>query len=579
MIRDTAVATSRELLDVLEARGVKNFFVSPGSRNTPLLIGLEARSNLRKFIINDERTAAFAALGYSLASKQPVALVCTSGTALYNYAPAIAEAFYQHIPIIVITADRPSQWIDQDDSQTLKQYGALQKIVKRSFDIHADAGSATKCASNLFASEMEWYANRVANEAVTEAQSAPSGPVHVNMQFADSLSTTVEKDAEPPRIVETIRGENILSKTTLCMLAERLATKRVLVVAGYMQPDSKLNRALTRFAALPNVAIMCETISNLHLEPECHMIDSLLTHINDEELKELHPDVVITIGGALISRLLKEFLRHSDITQHWAIAETPISADCMQRLSLHIDANPARFFSGLAGVLSHHESTPAFGYRDYVRGLREKAMKSADEYIRASTWSELKALDIFFRKLPLRYNLFISNGTCIRYAQLLTTKMPHACYCNRGVSGIDGGNATALGAALAYKGTTLLLTGDMSFSYCPEILQLVNQDADLRIVVVNNSGGGIFRFIKTTRDLDIREQYFCSDPKLPLRQIANAYGWVYLRACNEQELEISLDKLFETPRSILEIRADAQLSAETLIKYLKNDRLENRKGI
>ena len=114
MIRDTAVATSREVLSVLEARGVINFFVSPGSRNTPLIVGLEARESLRKFIINDERTAAFAALGYSLASKEPVALVCTSGTALYNYAPAIAEAYYQHIPIIVITADRPSQWIDQE---------------------------------------------------------------------------------------------------------------------------------------------------------------------------------------------------------------------------------------------------------------------------------------------------------------------------------------------------------------------------------------------------------------------------------------------------------------------------------
>lgn len=572
MIRDTAVATSREVLSVLEARGVINFFVSPGSRNTPLIVGLEARESLRKFIINDERTAAFAALGYSLASKEPVALVCTSGTALYNYAPAIAEAYYQHIPIIVITADRPSQWIDQDDSQTLKQSGALQKIVKRSFDIHADAGAGSKCASNIFASEMEWHANRVANEAVTVALSRTPGPVHINMQFADPLNAIREMEPVQPRIVETLRGENILSKNTLNMLAEKLVSKRVLVVAGYMPPDSKLNRALAKFSALPNVAIMCETISNLHLDKECYMIDSLLTHISEAELKQLQPDVVITIGGALISRILKEFLRHSNNTEHWTIAESSISADCMQRLSLHIDASPTRFFSGMAGAMKQHGDmggTYTIGYRDYVKGLREKALCYSKEFIRSCAWTELKALDMFFRRLPERYNLFLSNGTCIRYAQLLTSKIPHASYCNRGVSGIDGGNSTAYGVALAYKGTTILLTGDMSFSYCPEILQLVDCNADLRIVVINNSGGGIFRFIKTTRNLDMREHYFCSDPKLPLKHLAKAYGWEYLHADDAQELDASLDKLFETPRSLLEICADAQLSAETLIKYLK----------
>lgn len=572
MIQDTGIDNAREILDVLEARGVRTFFISPGSRNTPLLIGLDARKSIRKFIINDERTAAFAALGYSLASQEPSALVCTSGTAMYNYSPAIAEAYYQHVPLIVITADRPAQWIDQDDSQTLRQYGAIDKIVKRSFDIHADAGAGSKCTSNLFDTEKEWYVNRVANEAVTIATSPTCGPVHINMQFADPLNVITDHTPRNIRIVETMRGENKLSKQELHQLAKRIADKRILVVAGYMPPCHSLNRALARFSSLPNVAVMCETISNLHLGAESFMIDSLLTQITKEELITIRPDVTITIGGALVSRMLKEFLRKNEGSEHWSLSQTDIPADCMQRLSLHIDADPATFFTGMAGAIRSMQrdmQDMTVKYNHDVSHLRAKANARNECAIRESRWSELKALDILFGRLPESYNLFVSNGTCIRYAQLLTRNAPHASWCNRGVSGIDGGNATAFGASLAYKGTTLLLTGDMSFAYCPEIMQLKDIGGDMRIAVVNNSGGGIFRFIRTTRQLDIREGYFCNDPKLPLEKLADAYGWNYRCACNVSELEDAMSYLTATPHTILEIKVDAQASAETLIKYME----------
>lgn len=569
--QDTGVDNAREILDVLEARGVKTFFISPGSRNTPLLIGLEARTGIKKYIINDERTAAFSALGYSLASQEPAALVCTSGTAMYNYSPAIAEAFYQHVPLIAITADRPAQWIDQDDSQTLRQYGALDKIVKRSFDIHADAGVGSKCASDLFGTEKEWYANRVANEAVTIATSPTCGPVHINMQFANPLNLLTDYSPHNLRIVETVRGENRLSKQTLQLLAERIADKHVLVVAGYMPPCRSLNSAIAEFSSLPNVAVMCETISNLHLGAESFMIDSLLTQISDRELVSLRPDIIITIGGALVSRMLKEFLRKNEGSEHWSLSQTEIPADCMQRLSLHIDADPAKFFSDMAGFVKSIQKDvikPAPTYNYSVSQLRTRAAAKTDLFIHESGWSELKALDILFCSIPENYNLFVSNGTCIRYAQLLTRSAQHACWCNRGVSGIDGSNATAFGASLAYHGTTLLLTGDMSFAYCPEILQLKNMGGDLRIVIVNNSGGGIFRFIKTTRELDIREKYFCNAPGLPLQGLADIYGWHYRSASGIAELQDAIAYLIATPRTILEIKVDAQTSAETLIKYM-----------
>lgn len=573
MNQDTDISNARELIDVLAAQGVKTFFISPGSRNTPLLTALSARDRLRKHIINDERMSGFAALGYSLVRREPTALICTSGTALYNYAPAIAEAYYQHIPLIVISADRPAQWIDQDDSQTLRQNGALRNIVKRSYDVHCDAGATSECRNAEFGSEKEWYVNRTANEAFLTATTGIPGPVHINMQFANPLNGLREYGERRPRLVRCIASDKRLARKELEELAEEARDKRILVVAGFMQPDAALNKAISRFAALPNVAVICETISNLHLQGKPYMADSLLSHLSDGDKERLCPDIVITVGGALVSRMLKEFIRKSARTQHWTLADTDVSVDCMQRLTLHIEASPAAFFSGMAGALRKaltakaERGSLAVTYAEDVEKMKRTAYASGRARINGAPWSELKALDRIFSRIPSSYNLFLSNGTCVRYAQLLMTRLPHACYCNRGVSGIDGTNATALGGAIAYKGTTLLITGDMSFAYCPEVMQMRSLGGDLRIIVMNNSGGGIFRFIPTTRDLSIREEYFCSDPELPVEKLAEAYGWTYLRATNEKELDTALSRFAATPASLLEIKVDKDISARTLIDY------------
>ena len=571
---DTANANAREVLDVLAARGVETFFVSPGSRNAPLLIGLESRRQLKKICIPDERTAAFAALGHSLVSRKPVALACTSGTALYDYSPAVAEAYYQHVPLIVVTADRPSQWIGQDDSQTLHQFGALSKIVKRSFDIYSDAGACTDCPGELFADEREWYANRVANEAFITATTGLPGPVHINMQFADPLGAVAEKTVREPRLVEYVPAEGRLSKNHMEMLAARVKGKRILVVAGFMPPQHSLHKALARFVSLPNVALMSETISNLHLGVYCHMVDTLLSRLTTEETKEIEPDIVITIGGALVSRMLKEFLRRCDRAEHWTLDDTDVSADCLQRLTLHADCEPAAFFSGMAGAVRRLQkqeglSGDALHYGAKVSGLQRRKYAESREELGKAPWSELKALAQVFDWIPEDYNLFLSNGTVIRYAQILSSRLPHGSYCNRGVSGIDGSNATALGCAMAYKGTTLLITGDMSFAYCPEVMGLASLGGDLRIILVNNSGGGIFRFIKTTRDLPMREKCFCAPHDLPAKELAEAYGWRYRKAADEEELTAALACLKGNANTLVEITADKETSATALIGFLK----------
>lgn len=577
-MKDTASETTRILLDVMERHGVRNIVLSPGSRNAPLLISCSQREKLKKIVIPDERTAAFIALGMASVSGEPVALACTSGTALYNYAPAVAEAFYRNIPLIVISADRPSQWIDQDDSQTLVQFGALERIVKGSFNLPVDS-TRQGCANRKYRSEGEWFANRTANEAMMLAKHGIPGPVHINLQLDTPLGAMTERPevAIPEdygeRIIRNIENPSGLPPHMMDSLAETLHDKKIMLVAGFMSPSDAMNRAVKRFAALPNVTVLAETLSNLHIQGDPYLIDGLLTRLDAGRKEMLRPDIVISIGGALVSRMLKEYLRGSTGTVHWTLGDTPAGRDVFQRLATHIDVAPERFLYSIAGYMERHarksgSDVPAYG--DAWRCARNEILPAYGNELKACGWSELKAVNMLCNSLEgSDCNLFLSNGTAVRYAQLCTHRLPHACYGNRGVSGIDGTNATAYGAALEYAGTTVLLTGDMSFMYCPQILQYDTKKADLRIVVINNSGGGIFRFIAPTRSLEMREEYFCAPSDPNVADLAGVYGWNYLRAGSEEEMRECLERLLKTPRSILEVCVDGEYSARLLRDFLR----------
>lgn len=571
---DTGNGNCRELIDVLMAQGVDTIVLSPGSRNAPLLIAASARSRLRKVIINDERAAAFTALGISMVSRKPVAIACTSGTALYNYSPAIAEAYYQRLPLIVITADRPAQWIDQDDSQTLHQFEALDKIVKRSYDIYEETGMTAKCRNGEFENELKWHVNRVANEAILTAISGHPGPVHINIQFGTPLNNVCEYIPRQPRTVKLISGGMGASREFASATARELLGKRIMVVAGFMAPDNRLNRALSSFARLGNVTVMAETISNLHLAEGTTMIDSVLTRLSQEERERLRPDVVISIGGSLVSRFLKEYIRESGRTEHWTLGDTDIAVDCFQHLTRHYDMLPQEFFrsvSGAAHSLLRREAAECThpDYNASWEKARDLASAVNDDIIRNSGWSELTALDETFRQVPASWNVFLSNGTPIRYAQILIKRLPHANYCNRGVSGIDGTNATALGTAMAYDGDTLLVTGDVSFSYFPEVLNYYPLAPRLRIILINNRGGGIFRFVGTTRELDSREEYFCSPPGIPFGKIATAYGWKYICVTDMEGLRNALVTIRKETHVFIEIEVDPEKSAQALVSYMR----------
>ncbi|MDE7412227.1 MAG: 2-succinyl-5-enolpyruvyl-6-hydroxy-3-cyclohexene-1-carboxylic-acid synthase [Muribaculaceae bacterium] len=566
MMKDTDKIYCRILLDVFEAHGIQDVVASPGSRNAPILISISYRENLRCHVITDERNAAFTALGIAMVSRNPVVLICTSGTALYNYAPAIAEAYYQRIPLIVISADRPAQWIGQNDSQTLLQVNALQGIVKKEFDIPVE---------NID-EEMNWYVNRIANEAVNVSGAGYPGPVHINIQFGNPLSNTIDRKVFPTRVVSVMDSSPILSFRMIQELKKRLEGKRILIVAGFMPPDNSLNKYLSLFASLPNVKLLCETISNLHISGNPYAIDSVIAGLQDSEKEKLRPDIVISIGGALISGMLKDFIRKAS-PEIWTLGDTSFEVDCFKNLTLNIRISPAIFFKTMYHPLKKCDTSTAPGYRVLWDEVCGKQIAIRKKFVEDINWSELKAFRFILDNLPIQYNLFLSNGTSIRYAQLFTNCIPHASYANRGVSGIEGTNATAAGCALAYKGPTLLITGDMSFAYSPGIMGYALPPS-FKIIVINNKGGGIFRFISPTRYIEHRDRFFCADPALPIEGLTQAYGWKYYSVDSEESMKRQFKDFLDYPsNTIMEIKIDEEYSASILRKYMRLNGLAGNK--
>lgn len=552
---DTAVITARELLDVLAAQGVKNIVVSPGSRNAPLLIGVSARKQFKKYIINDERTAAFTALGIAICSKEPVVLICTSGTALYNYAPAVAEAYYQHVPLIVISADRPFESIGQE-SQTLYQHQALEKIVKQSFDIPYYHNQECIDEETYDLAQRD-FANHVANLAFHTSNTGIKGPVHINIHFGGTFNKTTEAiDKSETKIVRFVSNTSTLPPHIMRQIAGYLSDKKLMVIIGSQPSDDKLNKSLTELSRLDNVCILADSTSNVHFETHRNIEGEFFSELDEKIKSQLLPDVVINIGGIPLSDNIRNFIKNSSVKDFWTLGDTPLSLDWSDKLSNHFEISPAAFLKKLATLLTRmrNQSTLKFDYSKKWNEIFKKGAEYNSHYLSQDIWDETHIYAHLFNNIPFDCNLFLSNGLTIRYANRFLHKIPHNCWGNRGVSGIEGTNATAFGTSLKFKGMTLLVTGDMSFAENIEILDLHKIGGDLRIVVINNQGGGIFRKIKNTRDLEIREEYFCSDPEISVEKISRAFEWNYIKADSYKTLNNALEKVFNTPKTIVEIK-------------------------
>lgn len=551
------------LVDLCYQHGVRHIVLSPGSRNAPFTISFDEDKRFTTYIIPDERAAAFFALGLAQYTKSITAVCCTSGTAALNYAPAIAEAYYQRIPLLAITADRPEEWINQGVGQSMNQVDVYKNFILKAHSLPSDQNKHE-------------YAARLINEVLLYAKGPIKGPVHLNVPLYEPLYDLVESPTIVPRYIEKVRFIHRVASEEILRLANSWnSSKKKLVVIAAIEKDPNLQQLISTMASDPSVSILTETHGNLADERFHPSIDRIIEGIQDEE--EFTPEVLITFGYNLISKKLKQMLRRMNISEHWHIDPHTDIIDTYHSLTVQIDDTPLNFFNLFVPQIIPVESN----YQKKWEDLETQTRIAHHTFIDALSFSDFYCFDRIITALPSGTFLQMGNSASVRYIQLVTQRFDIIYHGNRGVSGIDGCTSTAAGAAyLNIEKITCLISGDVSFLYDVNGLWHQYLSPKLRIIIINNRGGGIFRIIKGPSQTNQLEKFFESRHHVEANKIAETYDLDYASASNEEELNNVLNHFFEEKNkaSILEIFTPTQENDKVLKKYFQHIKMALKNG-
>jgi 2-succinyl-5-enolpyruvyl-6-hydroxy-3-cyclohexene-1-carboxylate synthase len=548
------------IAELCAAKGVSNVIICPGSRSAPLTLAFTRNKRLKCWTFSDERSAAFVGLGMAQQTGQPVVLVCTSGSAAYNFSPAVAEAWFQQIPLIVFTADRPKEWIDQFDGQTIRQTELFGKHVKRFVELPGD----------YVHKDSEWFANRVVNESLNLAQTAPMGPVHINAPFREPLYPDTNKTvkSKPATIITPVNTIGTLSGPQFSLLKKELAAfKKVLIVAGQQDHNPNLLAALRRCHSKHKWAAAGDILSNAHSLPFfCSHTDTFLGQLPETKKKELQPELLITFGKSLISKNLKLFLRQYKPKQHWHLQENGETADTFQSLTRTIAISPTDFFGQIADLTAAKSQV---AYNQTWEHAESSARKAIGSFFKADVGGELHLVQKILQSLPRACNLHLANSMSVRYANHIGLSTKHkavAVFSNRGTSGIDGCTSTVVGHALTSGVPNVLITGDLALFYDRNAFWHNYKLANLMIVVLNNHGGIIFNLIDGPSRLAEAKEFFITNQRLNARSLATEAGLIYVEGQKSD-----LEKFFKPSKAgkILELESTQEDSKRIFEQFKK----------
>jgi 2-succinyl-5-enolpyruvyl-6-hydroxy-3-cyclohexene-1-carboxylate synthase len=545
------IPLAQSIIEICLAKGITNIIISPGSRNAPLTIGFAQNPNFTCYSIADERCAAFFALGIAQQIKLPTAVVCTSGSALLNYYPAFAEAFYSQIPLIVISADRPQDKIDIGDGQTIRQENVFQN--------HS--------VFNANLTELASEENDIKINLAIETAILQKGPVHINAPFEEPLYETVETLSVQPKVTSFEKDKeaaNIENSEDFVSIWN--SAKRKMILVGVNEANTIDDEIVANWANDPSVVVLTETTSNLHHPNFINSIDSLITPFQEIDFDELIPDVLVTFGGMIVSKRIKAFLRKYKPKNHWHI-DTLRAYDTFNVLTKHFQIEPNVFFHKFLSKTQNVKSD-YFEKIDAIYKLRKTRKK---EYLNKIPFSDFKVFENVIETLPKNSQLQISNSSAIRYAQLIDIDASIEVFCNRGTSGIDGSTSTAIGAAVGSGKQTVFITGDIGFLYDSNALWNSYLPTNFKIILINNGGGGIFRILPGHEEKPVFNTYFETSHGLTAEHLAKMYKLNYFTAKDVISLEQSLKLLYtaDDAAGILEIFTPTVDNDKILLQFFK----------
>ena len=510
-----------QLTALLKAHGITRVVLSPGSRNAPLIHSFAGDSDFTCYSVVDERSAGFFALGVTQAVQQPVVVCCTSGTAALNLGPAVAEAYYQQLPLLVITADRPQAWVGQMDGQTIPQEKMFGSMVRRSVQL-----------PEVKDEEEEWHCNRLINEAILAINNdGIYGPAHINIPLSEPLFSFNSEQLPIVRVIRRSRTTYTLPRDVEEDYFVRFRqTERKMIIVGQLPPGHGLSESLQKLSEEQGVVLLVDRLSNIPAAM-IHRYDALLRSVDEEKQQELTPELVITLGGHLTSKRLKHFVRKAEIRELWHLTPSGEVTDTFQKVTELIRCEPAVFLQRLAARPANRCSNRF--RQDWINAAATITPPRA-------LFSDLAVTGSFLEQLPVGAALHLANSQAVYQTQLFTPPADVELFCNRGTNGIEGSLSTAVGYAAASGRLTFLLTGDLSFFYDMNALWNRHLSPNLRILLNNNGGGGIFHTLPGLNRSEALDDYVATAHHTEACRWAEQQGFRVMTARNGEELQQQL---------------------------------------
>ena len=543
-----------QLAALLKAHGVRKMVLCPGSRNAAIVHTFANIEDFTCYSITDERSAGFFAIGLSLQGGGPAAVCCTSGSALLNLHPAVAEAYYQQIPLIVISADRPAAWIGQMDGQTLPQPHVFGSLVKMSVNL-----------PEVHTEEDEWHCNRLINEAILETTHHGKGPVHINVPISEPIYRFTAKELPEVRVITRYQGLNVYDRDYKELIEKLNGYQKRMVVVGQMtliyQFDKKFIKPLSK-----NFAWLTEHLSNQTIPAlPIKNFDVAISGMDEERQEQMTPDLLITYGGHIVSKQLKKYLRTHKPKEHWHITPDGKVADLFGCLTTVIEMDPFEFLEKIAFMLDGKPTNYPMVWENWCKIHPSPELP----------YSQISVTGDLIKALPAPCALHLANSSTVRYAQLFPLSNDVEVCCNRGVNGIEGSLSSALGYAVASDKLNFVIIGDLSFFYDMNALWSTHFHNNLRILVLNNEGGEIFHTLPgMDKSGGTSRKFITAEHHTSARGWAEERGFLYMNATDDEEWQEAL-KTFASPEEhpqpmLLEVWTDKGEDTRLLREYYKS---------
>lgn len=542
-----------QLVSLLKKFRISKIVVSPGSRHNKLINSLQYDSFFKLYLVVDERSAAFFALGLIQECGEPVAITCSSGTACMNYGSAIVEAFYQRLPLLVLSNDRVPELLNQCEDQMYDQASTFISCTKYHcqlpvIDTHRD----------------EWYCNRIINEALIELTHHGRGPVHINIPFAAHHGTAYDVKTLPDARKITVHQLPMLSSDWK-NISIRLKDKKVMIIWGQsVYPLHVVEKSENAFAEKYNVAVLTDKMSNCHANNAIINTTVTMSIMKGNQAPALQPDIVITVGANYIfNNEIKAYLKNGT-SEHWQVGKEDKVCDPFHTLTDIFEMPESHFFDML--VENCFDKTE----NDYYLGWKEISDLPT---LPDMQYCELYAITRLMSQLPSNCDLQLANSQTIRMAHYIPIKEGIRVNCNRGVNGIDGSMSTAVGFGANSNRPLFYITGELSFFYDMNCLSIRHLSKKTRILLINNSGGAVMYDQPRNTSTDNLPIYLAAGETKVAKGWAESLGFKYLPAHNKEEVDagvkVLLDESIDTP-VILEVFTNLSEDRYCIVDYIKS---------